>query len=134
MSLILFNRVSDNALNQLRNWNLVILHPNLMRNQLHSITQPMTNNEKGQKYIKECSLTFGDNALNTDHRTYEFREKLPWRDSARNKGTFKSHEHLFPFLQILRINSTSSVRHRIAERLNVLTWTPDNPAKNPISI
>jgi len=97
---------------------------------VHSIVQPTTNNEKRQKKKKEKgSFTFGDNALNTDHRTYEFRKKLPRRDSARNKGTFKSHQHLFPFLQILRINSTSSFRHRIAERLNVLTRTPDNPAK-----
>lgn len=106
-----------------------------MGNQLDSIIQVMTKNEKGQKNIEgsKGSFTFGDNALNTDHRTYEFRKKLPWRDSARNKGTFKSHMHLFPFLQILRINTTSSVRHRIAERLNVLTWSPDYPAKIPIS-
>ena len=67
--------------------------------------------------------------MDANHGANEFRKKVSGSDTARNKGTFKTHKNLLPFLQILWIDAASSVGGCIAECLHILTRVPQNPKR-----
>ena len=80
--------------------------------------------------MQEEDITFGDNALNTDHGTDKLGEELSWSNSSRNKRAIKPNKYLFSFLQVLGINTPSDLRHSIRKRLHILAGVSQQPASH----